>query len=117
MTRYHECTTPQGTLRVRFADSFVTRALGLLVGKPLEAQEGLLISPCASIHTFGMRYPIDVLFLDRDGNVLRVCDAVRASRLRWARGARAALELRSGAAARHGLVPGSRLSELVPGLQ
>jgi uncharacterized membrane protein (UPF0127 family) len=115
-TALERCTTPAGVLRVRVADSFVTRALGLLVGKPLAAEEGLLISPCASIHTFGMRYPIDVVFLDRQGNVLRVCDDVRASRLRWARGARGALELRAGTAAKHGLAPGCRLPELVSGL-
>ena len=112
----HKCTTPTGALRVRIANSFLTRALGLLAGKPLGPEEGLLISPCGSIHTFGMRYAIDVIFLDRAGCVLRVCPDVRASRMRWARGARAVLELRSGAAARHGLVPGLRLAELVPGL-
>jgi uncharacterized membrane protein (UPF0127 family) len=111
------CATPTGVLKVRVADKFWTRALGLLVGAPLEAAEGLLISPCSSIHTIGMRYPIDVVFVDRDARVLRVCPEVRAGRMRFAPGARGVLELRSGIAARHGLAPGVRLSELAAALR
>jgi uncharacterized membrane protein (UPF0127 family) len=111
-----QCKTPAGLLKVRVADRFAARALGLLVGAPLEADEGLLIAPCSSIHTIGMRYPIDVLFLDLQGCVLRVFAEVRAGRLRFAPGARAVLELRAGIAAQHGLCPGVRLPELVAAL-
>ena len=110
------CVTPAGVLEVQVADSFVTRALGLLVGKPLGGGEGLLIAPCASIHTFGMRYAIDAVFLDRGGCVLRVCAAVRAGRMRIARGARGVLELRAGTAAAHRLVAGAQLPELAVAL-
>jgi uncharacterized protein len=110
------CATPVGVLEVRVADSFATRALGLLVGKPLGGGEGLLIAPCASIHTFGMRYAIDVVFVDRGGCVLRVCPAVQAGRMRVARGARGVLELRAGTAACHGLVNGVQLPELAVAL-
>ena len=112
MATYQRCPTPAGLLRVRVAERFWTRALGLLVGKPLDPTEGLLISPCSSIHTMGMRYPIDVVFVDREARVLRVCAAVGMGRMRFARGARAVLELRSGVAAEHGLTPGVRLDEL-----
>ena len=110
------CKTSAGALRVRLADRFFTRALGLLVGTPLEPGEGLLIAPCSSIHTLGMRYPIDVVFLDREARILRVCAHVRAGRLRFGRGARGVLELRSGIALRHRLVAGMRLAELAEGL-
>ena len=110
------CETPAGMLRVRVADRFFTRALGLLVGTPLERGEGLLIAPCSSIHTLGMRYPIDVVFLDREARVLRVCADVRAGRLRFGRGARGVLELRSGVALRHGLMAGTRLGGLTESL-
>lgn len=112
MARYQQCQTPRGTLRVRVADRFWTRALGLLVGKPLELTEGLLIAPCSSIHTIGMRYAIDVVFVDDSGRVVRVCPDVRVGRMRFARGARGVLELRSGVAAEHGLAPGVQLGEL-----
>lgn len=112
MSRYQECATPAGALRVRIAGTFIARGLGLLVGAPLDPREGLLIAPCSSIHTIGMRYPIDVVFLDREARVLRVCPAVKAGRMRFAPGARAVLELRRGIAARHGLAPGIQLPEL-----
>jgi len=111
------CGTPTGALRVKVADRFYSRALGLLVGTPLGATEGLLIAPCSSIHTLGMRYAIDVVFLDREARVLRVCSDVRAGRFRFGRGARGVLELRAGTASRHGVVAGLRLGELAVGLQ
>jgi uncharacterized membrane protein (UPF0127 family) len=116
MASFLHCKTPAGELRVRIADRFVARALGLLVGTPLDPAEGLLIAPCASIHTIGMRYPIDVVFIDREARVLRVCAEVRAGRMRFAPGARGVLELRGGIAARHGLAPGVRLPELAAAL-
>ena len=112
MTDTRRCSTPAGVLQVRVADRFIARALGLLVGAPLGPTEGLLIAPCSSIHTVGMRYPIDAVFVDQEAKVIRVCPQVRAGRMRFAPGARAVLELRSGIAAEHGLVPGVRLSEL-----
>jgi uncharacterized membrane protein (UPF0127 family) len=117
MPRYERCSTPAGALRVRIADTFMSRGLGLLVGAPLDPTEGLLISPCSSIHTLGMRYPIDVVFVDREARVMRVCADVGRGRMRFARGAHAVLELRAGVAAEHGLAPGVRLDELAAALQ
>jgi uncharacterized protein len=116
MASLQHCATPGGVLRVRVADRFVARALGLLVGAPLGPDEGLLIAPCSSIHTIGMRYPIDVVFVDREACVLRVCAEVQAGRMRFAPSARGVLELRASVAARHGLVPGVRLPELAAAL-
>ena len=116
MPSFLQCKTPAGALKIRVADRFVARALGLLVGSPLEPSEGLLIAPCSSIHTIGMRYPIDVVFVDREACVQRVFAGVRAGRLRFAPGARAVLELRAGIAAQHGLCPGVRLPELAAAL-
>jgi uncharacterized membrane protein (UPF0127 family) len=116
MASFQHCATPAGALRVRIADHFVARALGLLVGAPLDLAEGLMIAPCASIHTIGMRYPIDVVFIDREARVLRVCAEVRAGRMRFAPSARGVLELRAGIAAQQGLVPGVRLPELAAAL-
>jgi uncharacterized protein len=107
-----ECRTPAGSLRTRLADSFTSRALGLLVGRPLEENEALLISPCSSIHTFGMRYPIDVVFVDRRALVIRVSPRIAAGRVRFCLRAHAALELRAGGAARHAIATGSTLASL-----
>ena len=114
--RYQDCTTVAGGLRVGIADDFISRALGLLVGAPLAPREGLLIAPCSSIHTFGMRYAIDVVFIDSNACVLRVCSSVPAGRMRFVAGARAVLELRAGVATRHSLTPGVELPELADAL-
>lgn len=53
------------------ATSVFARMKGLLGRQTLERGEGLHILPCNSIHTFFMRFPIDVLFLDRDQVILR----------------------------------------------
>lgn len=112
MARMLDCPTPSGSLRVRVADNFVSRALGLLVGRPLDLEEALLIAPCSSIHTFGMSYPIDVAFIDADARIVRIYPQVRPGRLRFALGARAALEMHAGAATLLGLEAGVRLGAL-----
>jgi uncharacterized membrane protein (UPF0127 family) len=59
------------------------RVQGWLKRKSVEPGEGLLICPCASIHTFGMSFPMDVAFLDRKGRVLKLVPGVGPSRLVW----------------------------------
>lgn len=69
----------------------------------------LLIRPCTSVHTFGMRFPIDVAFCDED---LKVLETVRMKRWRIGRprpGARSVLEVEAGAFERWRLRPGDRL--------
>ena len=56
--------------RIRVINTLLDRAIGLLATRSLGAGEGVYLSPCTSIHTFFMRYPIDVLFLDAQGAVL-----------------------------------------------
>lgn len=65
--------------RVGVADRWRTRALGLLGGAP-HAGEGLLLSPCRAVHTFGMRCPLDILFLDRGRRVVATYETLRAWR-------------------------------------
>jgi uncharacterized protein len=86
-----------------------TRMRGLLGRRGLAQGEGLLLQPAGSIHTFFMRFPIDVVFLDRDGRVLRVAESVRPWRTAAARGARAVLELRAGESGRRHVAVGDVL--------
>jgi uncharacterized membrane protein (UPF0127 family) len=88
------------------------RRLRGLIGRRLGPGEGLLIRPASSIHTCFMRAPIDVVFLDRGGRVLRVAPALGPWRLAWCRGAAAVLELPAGACARAGLTAGDALRPL-----
>jgi uncharacterized membrane protein (UPF0127 family) len=91
------------------ADSPFLRMRGLLGRRELGADEGVLLRPAGSIHTFFMRFAIDAIFLDREGRVLRIADAVGPWHAAAARGARAVLELRAGEAARRGVAVGDVL--------
>jgi hypothetical protein len=74
---------PQATLeRVRIASTFLQRCVGLLATKSLAPDEGLMFVPGGSIHTCGMRYPIDVVFLSEHLDVLEnSCWSWRAVRV------------------------------------
>jgi len=78
------------------ATGFRSRLLGLAWRDRSHAGSGLLIPRCSSVHTFGMRFEIDVYFLDRAGRVLSVRRRVPPRRILWCRGAAAVLEIPAG---------------------
>ncbi len=90
------------------------RMRGLLGKRGLESGEGLLIRPAPSIHTFFMRFPIDVVFLSRQGEVLKVAERVPPWRARSCRHSYAVLELAAGEAGRRGIAVGDRLDTAQP---
>jgi uncharacterized protein len=75
------------------AEGFRTRLRGLTWRRRSQAGPGLLIPRCSSVHTFGMRFELDVYFLDRRGRVLAVRRRVAPRRVLWCRGAAAVLEI------------------------
>jgi uncharacterized protein len=85
------------------------RMRGLLGRSSLPPGEGILLRPAGSVHTFFMRFPIDVVFLDREGAVVGIEPELRPWRTAGRRGAKAALELAAGEAHRRGISPGDRL--------
>jgi uncharacterized protein len=93
-------------LDVRLAAGLWARLAGLAGLAAVPEAAGLLLPLTRSIHTFGMRVAIDVVWLAADGTVVRIDAAVRPGRLRCCRDARCALELAAGASARAGLRPG-----------
>ena len=95
--------------RCELADGFFSRFRGLLGRRGLEPGEGLLLSPSSSVHTMFMRFPIDVVFLDRGLKVVGVSAAVRPWRLAGRKGARHVLELGAGEAVARGISTGERL--------
>jgi uncharacterized membrane protein (UPF0127 family) len=96
--------------RCEVPKSSFARARGLLGRSGLEPGDGMLIDAAPSVHTFFMRFPIDVVFLDRDWKVVRVVHRLRPWRVAGARRAVAALELPAGAAAEAGIEEGDVLS-------
>jgi uncharacterized protein len=95
--------------RCLLAETPLARMRGLLGRRGLESGEGLLLRPAPSIHTLFMRFPIDAVFLGREGEVLKVVHGLRPWRTAAARGARAVLELAAGEADRRGIHAGIRL--------
>lgn len=91
------------------ADRMLPRMKGLLGKRELVAGEGLLIQPAPSIHTFFMRFPIDVVFLSKSGEVMKVAANVGAWRMRSCRRAFAVLELPAGEAERRGITVGDQV--------
>lgn len=65
--------------------------------------------PCRAVHTFGMRYGIDVVFLDAQGEVLRVCHGLPSCRMALDLRAVSVVELGAGECRRLGIRPGVRL--------
>jgi len=86
--------------KVLKADTALSRMRGLLGRGRLEPGEALWIAPCAMIHTFFMRFSLDVVFLDAELRVLRVIERLRPWRVSpWVPWARSVLELEAGALA------------------
>ncbi len=63
------------------ANTLWSRMKGLLGREELGEGEGLVIDPCNAIHTFFMRFPIDVLFVDRGGRIVRTVERLRPFRV------------------------------------
>jgi uncharacterized membrane protein (UPF0127 family) len=95
--------------RCTVADRMLSRMRGLLGRKSLPAGEGMLIRPAPSIHTFFMRFPIDAVFLSRQGDVLKIAEHVAPWRTRSCRHSYAVLELAAGEAGRCGFAVGDRI--------
>lgn len=83
--------------RLEVAASGPTRRKGLLGREGLSPGEGLWIVPCESVHTFFMRFPIDLVYLDRGNRILKVRSAVGAWRMSACFSAHSVLELPAGA--------------------
>jgi uncharacterized membrane protein (UPF0127 family) len=76
-----------------------TRNRGLLGHRSFPRGVALVLAPCSAIHTWFMRFPVDVIFVSRAGQVLRVRQAVAPFRLALRVGAFAAIELAGGSSA------------------
>lgn len=62
---------------VHRAHTWAQRARGLLGRAPLDHRSALWLRPCAAVHTWGMGYPLDLVFLGADGKVLRIVHRLR----------------------------------------
>ena len=97
--------------RCLIADSVAQRIFGLHLLPRLAEGEGLLLPGATTIDTMFMRYPIDLVFLDRERRVTRIVYDMKPWRMVWsAHGGRDCLELPAGAAAASGTQVGDQLA-------
>ncbi|HEV8636932.1 MAG TPA: DUF192 domain-containing protein [Chloroflexota bacterium] len=89
----------------------IRRGLGLMGRRGWSGSDGLVLERCGSIHTLFMRMPIDVVYLDRDGTVLRADQAMPPWRIGpIVRRARTVLELPAGTIVRTATQPGDSVA-------
>jgi uncharacterized protein len=91
------------------ADTSAKRRTGLLKHNSLEPGQGLWIVPCESVHTFFMRFSIDLVYLTRDRRVRKVRGSVPPWRLSACLPAHSVLELPAGTVEKTGTRPGDQL--------
>lgn len=96
-------------LLVHVCENSLERARGLLFRRRIQADTAFLLRPCRAIHTFGMAYPIDVVFCDSRGEVLDIVRKLPPWQVARAFDAQAVWELPAGAALALGLRIGDRL--------
>ena len=94
---------------VEIADTSEKRRVGLLKHARLDSGSGLWIVPCESVHTFFMKFPIDLVYLDRRHKVRKVSNAVRPWRLSACLLAHSVLELPAATVKQSGTQVGDQL--------
>ena len=102
---------------VNTAFDSASRRQGLLGREAWAPGHALVLAPCAAVHTCFMRFPIDVVFVDRDGCVRKVAEHLRAWRMAASPLAFAAIEMAAGSAAAAGVRRGTRLAISDPASQ
>jgi len=96
--------------KVKWAKNLWQRLVGLLATPILNKNEGLLLSPCRSVHTMGMRYALDLVFMDREGRVLKCVPDLKPYRTASAKFAYYTLELPTGTIKEMGVSVGNRFT-------
>ena len=103
--------------RVRLAGNGRNRRKGLLGCNALGAGEGLWIVPCEAVHTFWMRFPIDLVYLDRKHRVVKIRTNVRPWRLSACLRAHSVIEFAAGTVSRTQTLCGDSLSLMITPLE
>jgi uncharacterized protein len=106
-------------VEIVIARSLRARLLGLAFRRRAPAGRALLLLRCRSVHTFGMRFPLDLVWLDREGRTIALDEAVPALRLRIRPGAAAVIEAPAGEGVRAAAAWAAERrgrSEMIPGM-
>ncbi len=97
--------------KVREAKSFFARMKGLLGVKKIGNDEGMLLTPCRQVHTFGMKFDIDVLFLSKTGEIIHMEASMAPDNAGpFIKDCYQVLELKSGEAGKKKIAVGKRVA-------
>ncbi len=99
----------KATLHVKKTQHALERTKGLLGLPALSDEQGLWIIPCNSIHTFGMQYPLDIIYLDRNGRIKKIVENIKPRRMSFSLFAKSVLELKTGTVKRLKITMGHTL--------
>ena len=105
----NERTRQPVAMSVEIAATRTSRRRGLLGRDRLDEASAMLLAPCAAVHTAGMRFAIDVVFVDRQGYTVKVVRDLRPWRIALAPGARAVIEMPAGSIRWGQILTGDRL--------
>ena len=87
-----------------------TRKKGLLGRDSIPDDYALIIAPCSAVHTFGMRTPLDLVFVAKNGTITKTCRGVQPWRMAGSMRAHAVVEAAPGFIDRHEIVPGETVA-------
>lgn len=116
MTKYFSITIQEGALvskKALLADSFLSRLIGLTFRKGMPADEALIFYKAPAIHTFFMRFAFDLVFLDKDNKIIRICEGIKPNRQVFCNRATTTIEFPPGTVSGKSLKTGDIL-ELTP---
>ncbi len=78
--RYKNKTLSENIL---VADTLWSRLVGLMFQKQLHEADGLMLDPCRSIHTFFMRYSLDIVFMNSKNEIIKIIRGMKPWRMTW----------------------------------
>lgn len=98
------------TDNAEIADSFFSRFRGLMFRKSIESDYALHIKPCNQIHTFNMKFPIDVVYLSKDGTIVEIHENVMPNRIcKTVKRAESVIEINASISSKLGIFKGDML--------
>jgi uncharacterized membrane protein (UPF0127 family) len=97
-------------IEIEQADSFLKRLKGLMFKKMPITETGLHLKPCDSIHMFFMRFPIDVVFLNENNQIVKAVPAIQPWKMIFpVKGAVSAVELPEGTIRKYAISEGEKI--------
>lgn len=69
--------------RIKLADTMTSRMIGLMFAKSLDGNDALWIKPCNQIHTFFMKFDLDIVYMTKDLKVLKIIKGIKPYRMTW----------------------------------